>query len=182
MALKIVCYLSLIINATLCVHLKFLSMIQRKHLTKGEALQKAKHFCGYQERCHSEVKEKLYSLGLWKKDVEETISQLIEENYLNEERYAIAFAGGRFRIKHWGKMKIKYELQQKKISAYCIKKAMKEIEDDDYKKVFLKLAEVKWESLKEEKNIFIKKRKTQDYLMQKGFEYELINEFFRNPE
>lgn len=154
-------------------------MIQRKYLTKEQALQKAKHYCGYQERSHNEVKEKLYSLGLWKKDVEETISQLIEENYLNEERYAIAFAGGKFRMKNWGRIKIKYELRQKKISAYCIKKAMKEIDDDDYKKTFSKLAEVKWESLKGEKNIFIKKRKMQDYLMQKGFEYELINEFFR---
>jgi regulatory protein len=104
---------------------------------------------------------------------------LIEENYLNEERYAIAFAGGKFRTKHWGRIKIKYELQQKKISPYCIKKAMKEIGDDDYQKVFSKLANEKWSTLKSEKNIFIKKRKTQDYLLQKGFEYELINEFFK---
>jgi len=153
-------------------------MIQGKYLTKEQAFQKAKHYCGYQERSHNEVKEKLYSLGLWKKDVEETISKLIEENYLNEERYAIAFAGGKFRMKHWGKVKIKYELQQKKISAYCIKKAMKEIDEDAYKKTFSKLAAQKWKSLKSEKNIFIRKRKTQDYLMQKGFEHELINEFF----
>lgn len=157
-------------------------MIQRKYLAKEQALQKAKHYCSYQERNHSEVKEKLCSFGLWKKDVEEIISTLIEENYLNEERYAIAFAGGKFRMKHWGRAKIKYELQQKKISAYCIKKAMKEIDDDAYKKTFSKLAEVKWKSLKGEKNIFIKKRKTQDYLIQKGFEYELINEFFKNSE
>jgi regulatory protein len=128
------------------------------------------------------VKEKLYSFGLWKKDVEEIISTLIEENYLNEERYAIAFAGGKFRMKHWGRTKIKYELQQKKISAYCIKKAMKEITDEDYQKTFSKLAKEKWASLKSEKNIFVKKRKTQDYLLQKGFEYELINEFFQKQE
>lgn len=157
-------------------------MIQRKYLTKEQALQKAKHYCAYQERCHSEVKEKLYSLGLWKKDVEEIISQLIEENYLNEERYTIAFAGGKFRMKHWGRIKIKYELQQKKISAYCINKAMKEISEEDYQKTFSKLAKIKWSTLKSEKNIFIKKRKTQDYLMQKGFEYELINEFFKKSD
>lgn len=153
-------------------------MIQGKYLTKEQAFQKAKHYCGYQERSHNEVKEKLYSLGLWKKDVEETISKLIEENYLNEERYAIAFAGGKFRMKHWGKVKIKYELQQKKISAYCIKKAIKEIDEDAYKKTFSKLAAEKWKSLKSEKNIFIRKRKAQDYLMQKGFEHDLINKFF----
>ena len=154
-------------------------MFKRKQIGKEQALLKAKHYCGYQERNHLEVKEKLYSFGLWKKEVEEIISTLIEENYLNEERYAIAFAGGKFRMKHWGRTKIKYELQQKKISAYCIKKAMKEIDEKDYGKIFSKLAEKKWASLKNEKNIFAKKRKIQDYLLQKGFEYELINEFFK---
>jgi regulatory protein len=156
-----------------------LFMIQRKHLSKEQALQKAKHYCGYQERSHKEVKEKLYSFGLWKKDVEELISTLIEENYLNEERYAIAFARGKFRMKHWGRIKIKYELQQKYISPYCIKKAMKELSEEEYQKTFSKLANERWASLKSEKNIFIKKRKTQDYLLQKGFEHELINEFFK---
>lgn len=157
-------------------------MIQKKYLTKEEALQKARHYCGYQERCHAEVKEKLYALGLWKKEVEELISQLIEENFLNEERYAIAFAGGKFRMKQWGRVKIKYELQQKNISTYCIKKALKEIDDADYEKTFFKLAEEKWASLKSEKNIFTKKRKTRDYLLQKGFENELIHRFFNDGE
>ncbi len=155
-------------------------MIPKKYLTKEQALQKAKYYCAYQERCHAEVTEKLYSLGLWKKDVEEIVSQLIEENYLNEERYAIAFAGGKFRIKQWGRIKIKYELQQKKISPYCIKKALKEIDETEYENTYLKLAEEKWQSLKSEKNIFIKKRKTQHYLLQKGFEHEMINRFFHN--
>ena len=152
-------------------------MISKKTLTREQALQKAKHYCAYQERCHQEVKEKLYSLGLWKRDVEECLSTLIEENYLNEERFAIAFAGGKFRVKHWGRTKIKYELQQKKVSPYCIKKAMKEIEEADYQKTLKKLGEEKWKSLKGEKNIFIKKKKTQDYLVQKGYEYELVNDF-----
>jgi regulatory protein len=157
-------------------------MIQRKYLTKEQALQKARHYCVYQERCHSETKEKLYSMGLWKNHVEELISQLIEENYLNEERYAIAFAGGKFRTRHWGRVKIKYELLQKKISPYCIKKAIGEIDDSAYNKTFLKLAETKWESLKSEKNIFTRKRKTRDYLLQKGFEHALINQFINNPK
>ena len=93
----------------------------KKYLTKQEALQKAKHYCAYQERCHSEVKEKLYGFGLWKNDVEDLLSTLIEEDYLNEERFAIQFAGGRFRMKQWGRVKIKYELKQKKVSDYLIK-------------------------------------------------------------
>ena len=90
-------------------------MLQKKYLTPAQALQKLKHFCGYQERSHYETQQKLYSLGLYKKDVEILLSQLIEENYLNEERYATAFAGGRFRIKQWGRVKIKYELQQQPV-------------------------------------------------------------------
>lgn len=151
----------------------------KKYFTKEEALQKAKHYCAYQERCHSEVKEKLYSFGLWKKDVEELISTLIEEDYLNEERFAIQFAGGRFRLKQWGRVKIKYELKQKKLSDYLIKKALKEIDEDDYHKTLQKLAEQKRKQLSTEKNLFIRKRKMQDFLLQKGFELQLIAEFLK---
>ena len=133
-----------------------------------------KQYCTYQERCHSEVKEKLYSYGIFKNDAEEIISKLIEENYLNEERFAIHFAGGKFRIKQWGKVKIKYELRQKNVSDYCIKKAVKEIDDGAYKKVLYKLADLKLKTLKSERNIFIKKRKLQDHLLMKGFETDLV--------
>lgn len=152
------------------------SMAFAQKLTPAQALQKAKHFCGYQERCHSEVKEKLYGFGLYKKDVEQTLSTLIEENYLNEERFAIAYAGGHFRNKHWGRVKIMYELKQKQVSAYNIKNALKQIDEDDYQQVLQKLTAERWQSLRTEKNIFIKLRKTQDYLLQKGFELPLIQQ------
>jgi regulatory protein len=145
----------------------------QKHLTKEQALQKLKHYCGYQERSHSEVKEKLYSLGVWKKDHDEIISSLIEENYLNEERFAIAFAGGKFRMKHWGRVKIKYELKQKQVSEYCIKKAMKQIDEEEYHKTLSKLAAEKYKSLKAEQYL-VRKKKTIDYLLAKGFEQDLI--------
>ena len=148
----------------------------RQTLTQEQAFQKAKYYCGYQERCHSEVKEKLYSLGLYKKDAEELLSNLIEENYLNEERFAIQFAGGKFRIKQWGKVKIKYELKQKHASEYCIKKALASINESDYLKTAQKLFSVKLKTLKSEKNIFVKKKKLQDYLLQKGFESNIIND------
>jgi len=152
-------------------------MVYRKQLSKEQAFQKAKHYCGYQERSHQEVKEKLYSFGLYKQQVEELLSQLIEENYLNEERYAISFAGGKFRMKQWGRVKIKYELKQKRVSEYCIKKAMKEIDEEDYAKVLQKLAEKKWTSVKGEGvNHFVKLSKTTDYLLQKGYEPELIKQ------
>ncbi len=146
-----------------------------KNIGTVAALKKIKHYCAYQERSHAEVKQKLYSYGLYKNEVETLLSQLIEENYLNEERYAIAFAGGKFRIKHWGKQKIKYELQQKKISAYCIKKALKNIIDADYEKIILKLGTEKLKALKAEKNIFTKRAKLQNYLVSKGYEFDLVN-------
>ena len=150
--------------------------MNNKYTSKDEALQKAKQYCAYQERCHNEVKEKLYSFGLYKKDVDELLSELISNNYLNEERFAMLFAGGKFRIKQWGRIKIKYALKQKQISDYCIKKALAAIGETDYRKTLQKLFEQKLKTLKSEKNIFIKKRKLQDYLIQKGFETELVRQ------
>jgi regulatory protein len=150
--------------------------MQQERFTPKQSLQKIKHFCAYQERCHSEVKEKLYGFGLNKNEVDQIISTLIEENYLNEERFAIQFAGGHFRTKNWGRVKIKYELKKKQISDYCIKKALQQIDEDEYLKTLDKLAEVKFNLLKAEKNIFVKKRKLQLYLQQKGYELDLIKE------
>ena len=146
-----------------------------KKLTPEQAFQKARHYCGYQERSHTEVKEKLYSFGLWKTDVEILLSRLIEENYLNEERFAQQFAGGKFRMKQWGRIKIKHELKQKQVSEYCIKKAMKEIDEEEYMKVLLKLAAQKWKSVKGPGvNRFTKLGKTTAYLLQKGYEADLV--------
>lgn len=133
-----------------------------------------KQYCAYQERCHREVKEKLYALGVWKRDHDEIIATLIEENYLNEERFAIAYAGGKFRIKGWGRIKIKYELKQKQVSEYCIKKALKQIDESNYIDKLTKLAIEKYQSLKGEQYL-IRKKKTIDYLVGRGFELDLIN-------
>jgi regulatory protein len=149
--------------------------------SKDKAFQKIKHFCSYQERSHREVKEKLYSFGLWKKDVEPILSQLIEENYLNEERFAMQFAGGKFRMKQWGRIKIKYELQQKQVSDYCIRKALASIDEETYHNTFKKLATQKLATLTREKNHFVKKKKLQDYLLQKGFEPSLVYTLTDHP-
>lgn len=152
-------------------------MQYRKQLTQEQALQKLRHYCGYQERCHREVKEKLYSLGLHKKEVEESIAQLIEEGYLNEERFAITFAGGKFRAKQWGRIKIKYELKQKQVSEYCIRTAMNTIDEEAYLKTLKQLATKKWKSVKGGGvNLFVKMSKTKNYLQQRGFEPLLIQQ------
>jgi regulatory protein len=126
------------------------------------------------------VRDKLYSFGLNKKEVEEIISTLISENYLNEERFAIHFAGGKFRMKQWGQIKIKQALKFKKVSDYCIRKALKDIDAKEYERIFQKLAEQKLKTLKSEKNIFIKKRKLQDFLLQRGFESALVRKAVNN--
>jgi regulatory protein len=151
-----------------------------QHFTPDQAVPKIKQYCAYQERCHSEVRDKLYSFGLNKVEIEEIISVLITENYLNEERFAIHYAGGKFRMKQWGKIKIKQSLKFKQVSDYCIKKALKEIDLKEYEKTFQKLAGQKLKTLKSEKNIFIKKRKLQDFLLQKGFENDLVKEAVNN--
>ncbi len=153
----------------------YLCPMYKKSLTKEQALQKLKHYCAYQERAHSEVKEKLYDLGVWKKDHDEIISTLIEENYLNEERFAIAFAGGKWRVKHWGRVKIKYELKQKQVSEYCIKKAMKQIDEEEYMAVLEKMALERYASLKSDQYI-IRRKKTQDFLVARGFETDLVRQ------
>jgi regulatory protein len=148
--------------------------LQKKYLTKEEALQKAKQYCAYQERSHHDVVQKLWDLGVRKAEHDEIISALIEEDYLNEERFAVQYAGGKFRMKDWGRKKIYYGLKEKQVSAYCINKALKSINEDDYRKTLQQLAEKKWETLKGEQHL-VRKKKTTDYLLQKGYEPELVS-------
>ena len=145
-----------------------------KYLTKEQALQKLKNYCTYQERSHYEVKQKLYELGVKINDHDEIIASLIDEDYLNEERFAIQFAGGKFRMKQWGKKKILYALREKKVSDYSIKKALAEINEDDYATTLKKLAEEKYNLLKDDQHLE-RKKKTIDYLIQKGYEYDIVN-------
>ena len=147
--------------------------MQKKYLTKEQAIQKLRQYCAYQERSHSEAVQKLWDLGVRKAEHDEIISSLIEDDYLNEERFAIQFAGGKFRMKNWGRKRIYYALKEKKVSEYNIRKAMKEIPDETYEKTLLQLAEKKYASLKDEQYL-VRKKKTMDYLMQKGYEPELV--------
>ena len=149
-------------------------MFQNKRLTPSQALQNIKQFCSYQDRSHSEVKDRLFSFGLTPAEVDAIVAELIQEDYLNEERFARSFARGKFRMKQWGRVKIKYELKQRKVSEYCIRKGLTEIDDDAYEKTMKELLEQKLKTLKSEKNIFVKKRKVVDYMLQKGFERDIV--------
>ena len=140
---------------------------------KEQAIQRIRHFCAYQERAQQEVRDKLYELGMTKSEVEEIISDLITDNFLNEERFANLFTGGHFRIKQWCKSKIQYALQQKRVSPVNIKKALKTIDPDDYNSTLLFLAKKKWNSLKGDRGLS-RMAKTQAFLYQRGFESALI--------
>jgi regulatory protein len=153
-------------------------MYSKNTLTPGQAFEKIKQYCAYQERCHYEVKEKLYGYGLRKYEVEELLSKLIENNHLNEERFATLFAGGKFRIKKWGRKKIAYELQQKRVSSYCIKIGLQEIPMDDYLATATQLATKKWQSLEKENN-YARQAKTAQYMYQKGYESSITKEILK---
>jgi len=120
-----------------------------------------------------EIIQKLYSFGLYKADVEAVVAWLIEENYLNEERFAIQFAGGKFRIKKWGRIKIVQALKQRKISTYNINKAMNNLDEAAYTKTLQGLVAKKWNTLKIGTPA-IRKMKTMTYMLQKGYERSLI--------
>ena len=130
-------------------------------------------YCSYQERCHQEVLQKLRSLNMIPQACDTIIVHLLENNFLNEERFAQNFARGKFRIKGWGKNRITRELKSRGISRYNIATAMKEISDEEYMASFHSLAEKQWE-LNREANILKKKKKVADFLLRKGYESNLV--------
>lgn len=133
-------------------------------------------YCQYQERCHQQVRDKLYSLGANTEEVECLIATLIEKDLLNEQRFANAYTRGHFVNKKWGRIKIKYALKQLKVSDFCISKSMKEIKDQDYENVLKGLIEKKNKDYKATTIAWQRKAKIQQYLLQKGYENELIKE------
>jgi regulatory protein len=149
--------------------------VQRKSkkIAPEEARQKIYRYCAYQERCHQEVKTKLFDYGINGQDTDEIMTDLITAGYLNEERFAKAFAGGKFRMKNWGRVKIERELEIRGLTPACIRSGLNEIEDKSYQEVLRKLIQNKTDQLKEP-NEFIKKDKIASYVIQKGFEPDLV--------
>ncbi len=142
-------------------------------LDKKTALVKAESWCAYQERAQHEVRNKLYEWNLKPDEVEEIITELITTNFLNEERFAMAYVSGKFNIKKWGKIKIKQGLKLKKVPEKLIQKALNSIDGDQYLKHILVAAEKKAAVLNE-KDPTKRKYKLISYLQGKGFENDLI--------
>ena len=149
----------------------------KKYISQQEGLISLQKYCAYQERCHREVRTKLLSLGIYGEHLEEIIGNLIEEDYLNELRFAKTYARGKFRMKAWGRIKIIQSLKQKGITDYCIKEALKEINIDDYKEA-LHLILVQQLEKCPDLTPFERKSRAFRYALSRGFESTLIEEFF----
>jgi len=157
---------------------------EKKHIVKLDrkaALAKAEHYCAYQERSQQEVRNKLYEWGLWSADVEELIAELIQTNFLNEERFAMAYVSGKFNIKKWGKIKIKQGLKLKRVPDKMILNALKSINYDNYLNTIKLTAEKKLNVIIE-KDPYKKRYKLISYLLSKGFENDLITEVLRDND
>jgi len=155
-------------------------MYAQKTYTVDEAQKKLESYCAYQERCHKEVRAKLWEMKMIPEAVDKIMVHLIEHNYLNEERFAKAYVRGKFRIKKWGKNRLVRELKFREISKYSIDSALKEIEPIDYYKTLDDLV-IKRISQVKESNSYKKRKKVADYLLYRGWEshliYEKLNEY-----
>lgn len=150
--------------------------IQNKSFTIAEIKEKLANYCAYQDRCHWEVEQKMREFNLIPEAQDEILIYLIQNDFLNEERFAKSFARGKFYQKNWGRNKIRIELKKRKIPAKLIETGLKEINENDYSKTLSQLFEKKKEALKSERESFKKKTKIRNYLLQKGYEFELIND------
>lgn len=146
-----------------------------------EVIDRIQSFCALQDRCQWEVEKKLREWGVEKNIITNILTDLILEKFIDEQRFSESFCRGKFRIKKWGKMKIKNELILRKISDFCINKGLEQIKDEEYYSVLKELYEKKKNSLKD-KNQFIIKGKIAKYLQQKGFESNLIWELINRDK
>ena len=148
--------------------------------TVDEAQKKLENFCAYQERCHKEVRAKLMSMNMIPQVIDTIMVHLIEHNYLNEERFAVTFVRGKFRIKKWGKNRLKRELKFREISNYSITKAISQIDETEYLMTLDELVMKRIDQVKES-NKYKKRKKVADYLLYRGWEshliYEKLNEY-----
>lgn len=151
----------------------------KKSYTVDQIKAKMEYYCAYQDRCHFEVEKKINSFFVIPEAKEEILISLIQDNFLNEERFALTFARSKFNQKKWGKLKISQELKKRNISDYLIKKGIKEIDSQDYFITIENLINKKIENTKF-KNYFDLKNKVSAYMLQKGYTYSEIIEHLEN--
>ena len=142
---------------------------QNGRATPDQARKKAEKYCAYQDRCHQEVKRKLYDLGLYGEDVDQVMAKLIEDKFLDEERFARSYARGKFRMKRWGKQRIERELKSRRVSAYCIKKGLSEIDEEEYQATLKTLMEKRLAAKGEGLHPYARKGLLVDHGLRKGY-------------
>lgn len=145
------------------------------------AKAKAQSYCAFQERSQQEVRDKLYYWGLKYLDVENLLAELIADGFLNEERFALAYAGGKHRVKKWGKYKIKQGLKQKSVSEPLIRAALNSLDPDEYRENLSGLLQKK-AAILTEKDPYKRRLKLQQYALGKGYEQALIIELLNDNE
>ena len=153
----------------------------KKEYSAEEVWKKIIRWCDAQERSQQEVRDKLYKFGLHRAQVEQTIAQLISEGYVNEERFALAYARGKFRMLQWGRIKIRLALQQKKVSEYCIKKALASLPEEEYRTAIRKLVSKKLKTVKGDTE-YKRQYAVAQYIISRGFEPPLVFELLKLPE
>lgn len=158
-----------------------LSGPSRKKLTPGQAKSKAEAYCAYQERSQQEVRDKLYRWGLHREAVEQIIAELITDGFLNEERFALAYASGKFRMNGWGKRKIKEGLMQKAVSPPLIGAALNSLDEQEYREKLRNLLQAKGR-IEKENHPYRRKSKLVRYALSKGYESELILELLNDND
>ena len=146
----------------------------RKTYTPSQAKPKIEKFCAYQERSHQQVKRKLQGYGLNGMDADILLVELMHANFLNEERFAMAYARGKFKIKGWGKAKIKQGLKREGVGEKLIQQALASLGMDDYLDTLNTLTTKKWPLIKGASHIE-KVFKLKRYLLGKGYDFEAID-------
>jgi regulatory protein len=141
-------------------------------------LQKIRHYCSYQERCISEVEQKLKAFSLQSEKIPGIINQLQKESYLDEERFAKIFAGGKFRVNKWGRNKIVFEMKIRGIPELMIQEGMAEINETEYLQTLKELMNHKYIEIKTKKNVNIRE-KIINFAYGKGYEMEHILVFIK---
>ena len=154
-------------------------MNSQKSYSVSEAIRRMEQYCGYQERCHKEVQQKLREMRMIPEAIDQIINHLLQYNFLNETRFSQAFARGKFRTKKWGKNRIIRELKFRNISKYNITIALQEIQEAEYQKTFNELAEKRMSQITSEENLQKKRKKLADYLLYRGWETNLVWEKVR---
>lgn len=146
----------------------------QKSYSVEEATRAAEHFCAYQERCHQDVERKLKKIGMIDDAIDQIIPHLLQHNFLNETRFAKAFAGGKFRIKKWGRVRIVRELKMRGLNKRTIDIGLAEISDSDYYETLETLSRKRNDQLTSETNKYKRRKKLADYLLYRGWESHLV--------